>query len=127
MLTLGQLAPGAYYGYLAVYNLIYILPLLAIVVLFSVKFGTRKLSEDEGRVLKLLSGVMMFALGAVLVFAPDLLNQVWTAVALLAGAVGLTALVVWWERRTQRQPSTKPPSKPGAKPPAKLPGKLRPR
>lgn len=127
VLTLGQLAPGAYYGYLAVYNLIYILPLLAIVVLFSVKFGTRKLSEDEGRVLKLLSGVIMFALGAVLVFAPDLLNQVWTAVALLAGAVGLTALVVWWDRRTQRRSSSKPPSKPGAKPPAKLPGKLRPR
>ncbi|MCC6167040.1 MAG: hypothetical protein IT329_07405 [Caldilineaceae bacterium] len=126
VLTLEQLAPGAYYGYLAAYNLIYILPLLAIVTLFSIKFGTRKLSEDEGRALKLLSGVMMFALGAVLVFAPALLNQVWTAVALLAGAVGLTALVVWWNRRTQRRSSPKPPSKPGTKPPAKLSGRLRP-
>jgi hypothetical protein len=117
VLTLEQLAPGAYYGYLAAYNLIYILPLLAIVVLFSVKFGAHKLSEDEGRVLKLLSGVMMFALGAVLVFAPDLLNQVWTAVALLIGAIVVTAVVVWWDRhmRRHRHPS------------AKLSGKLRPR
>lgn len=115
MLTLESLSPAAYYGYLAAYNVIYILPLLAIVIVFSVKFGARKLSEDEGRVLKLLSGVMMFALGAVLVFAPELLNQVWTAVALLAAAIGITALVVWWDRRAHRRP------------PAKLSGKLRPR
>lgn len=116
MLTLEELSPGAYYAYLAAYNLIYILPLLAIVLVFSLKFGTRKLSEEEGRVLKLLSGVMMFSLGAVLVFAPDLLNQVWTAIVLLVGAIVITALVVWWDRRTHPKA-----------PPPKLRGKLRPR
>src|SRR5690606_10375541 len=49
VLTLRELPPGVYYGYLAAYNLVYILPLLAIVALFSFKFGARKLSEEEGR------------------------------------------------------------------------------
>lgn len=122
MLTLAELPPSAYYAYLAAYNVIYIIPLLAIVVVFSYRFGTRKLSEDEGRVLKLLSGVMMFSLGAVLVFAPDLLNQVWTAIALLIGAVAVTAGVVWWDRRSRRRPPAKPHKSAKS---AKLSGKLR--
>jgi thiol-disulfide isomerase/thioredoxin len=104
MLTLHDLSSTAYYGYLAAYNIIYVLPLLAIVVVFSFKFGARKLSEEEGRVLKLLSGTMMLLLGAVLVLVPDLLNQVWTAVVLLVVAISVTALVVWQDRRSHRRP-----------------------
>jgi hypothetical protein len=102
VLTLSDLPAGAYYAYLAAYNVVYVLPLFAIVALFSIRFGARKLSEAEGRVLKLLSGVMMLLLGAVLVFAPELLNQVWTAVLLLAAAIGVTALAVWLDRRSRR-------------------------
>jgi hypothetical protein len=116
VLTLSDLAPGAYYGYLAAYNIIYVLPLLAIVGIFSAKFGSRKLTEQEGRVLKLLSGTMMLLLGAVLVFAPELLNQVWTAVLLLGAAVAVTAVIVLVDRRLHHR----------APPPATH-GKLRPR
>ena len=67
ILTLNALSAESYYLYLLLYNLIYILPLLAIVILFTIKLGSRKLSEQEGMVLKLLSGVMMLMLGLLLV------------------------------------------------------------
>lgn len=90
VLTLSQLPASAHYLYLALYNLIYVLPLLVIMLLFVFTLGSRKLQAREGLILKLLSGLMMTGLGVVLVFAPDLLDRLWTAVILLLGAVALT-------------------------------------
>ena len=98
ILTLNELSPATRYLYLVLYNVVYILPLLAIVVVFVVTLGARKLSEDEGRILKLLSGLMMFGLGIVLLVAPDLLSQPLIAVVLMMAALIVTACVVWWRR-----------------------------
>jgi thiol-disulfide isomerase/thioredoxin len=95
VLTLSELPTSSYYLYLLAYNLIYVLPLLLIVVLFVVAFTRRKLSETEGRTLKLLSGLMMLGLGSVLILAPTLLSSVLVAVGLLVGAVAVTTLVRW--------------------------------
>jgi hypothetical protein len=97
-LTLQNLPTAAFYLYLALYNFIYVVPLLVIVAIFTIRFGTRKLTEDEGRVLKLLSGLMMLLLGVVLIMAPSLLNDVTTALALLAITLVVTGLVVWVDR-----------------------------
>jgi uncharacterized membrane protein HdeD (DUF308 family) len=80
-----------FYGYLALYNLVYVLPLLAIVLFFAQRLGARKLSEQEGRVLKLLSGVMMALLGLLLILAPGQLSNPVNALAML-----LVAFVVTW-------------------------------
>lgn len=98
ILTLNELSPAGHYLYLALYNLVYILPLLAIVVVFVVTLGARKLSENEGRILKLLSGLMMLGLGIVLLAAPDLLSQPLIAVVLMMVALIVTAGVAWWRR-----------------------------
>ena len=74
ILTLEQLPQLQYYGYLALYNLVYVIPLVVIVAVFVATMGRRKLSEAGGRFLKLLSGSMMGALGLALVFAPELLS-----------------------------------------------------
>ena len=104
-LTLTDLPTAAFYGYLALYNLIYIIPLLVIVGLFSVRFGSRKLSEREGRVLKLLSGLMMLSLGIALVFAPEALNNPAVAIGLLLMTIVVTAAIVLFERwREHRDP-----------------------
>ena len=92
LLTLAELSPAGRYGYLAAYNLIYVLPLAAIVAAFAGSLGARKLSEREGRLLKLLSGVMMLELGALLLLAPELVSQVGVALGLLAVAVGVAVL-----------------------------------
>jgi thiol-disulfide isomerase/thioredoxin len=94
ILTLRSLPVESYYLYLLLYNLIYILPLLIIVILFTVKLGSRKLSEQEGMVLKLLSGVMMLMLGSMLIVAPQLLNNVMAAAAILVIAISVTWLIV---------------------------------
>lgn len=102
ILTLRDLAPSEYYLYLVLYNAVYVLPLLAIVVVFTVTLGARRLSEHEGRVLKLLSGLMMAGLGTVLLVAPHLVSNALTAAALLVAALGLTALCVLLERAVAR-------------------------
>jgi MFS family permease len=104
-LTLNALTPAAYYLYLALYNLIYVIPLLVIVVIFAVKFGSRKLKEEEGRTLKLLSGLMMLLLGVLLIVAPERLGQVWIAVTLLVAALGLTALIIFAQRMWPHKPT----------------------
>jgi hypothetical protein len=103
LLTLNELSAGARYGYLALYNLIYVLPLALIVFAFVRTLGVHKLSEREGRLLKLLSGVMMLELGILLAAAPALLSNLWVSAALLAIALGLTALVAWFTRESQRR------------------------
>ena len=99
ILTLREVDPIVYYLYLALYNLVYIIPLLIIVTVFVLRFGQHKMSEREGRVLKLLSGMMMLALGGVMLVAPAALNQAGIAIALLAGAILSTWLIHIVSRR----------------------------
>jgi hypothetical protein len=103
VLTLEQLPNLQYYAYLALYNLVYVLPLAVIVGLFVVTMGRRKLSEHEGRFLKLLSGTMMAGLGLVLVLTPEWLSQPLIAILLIVGAILLSFLVQWVYRPHLKQ------------------------
>lgn len=104
VLTLNDLSTPVYYGYLAMYNIIYVIPLLAIVAAFVWTLGSRKLQPREGRTLKLLSGTMMLGLGAVLLAAPELLERVGVAIGILGGAVLVTAIATVFDR-TLRGPA----------------------
>lgn len=99
LLTLNDVSLGGYYFYLALYNIVYVVPLAIIVAAFAITLGRRKLSAGEGRFLKLLSGLMMFELGVVLIIAPNLMNRLWIAAGLLGsavtGALILRALERW--------------------------------
>jgi len=97
-LTLNDLSTAAYYLYLGAYNAIYVLPLLIIVLTFTLTLGGRKLTETQGRVLKLLSGTMMLGLGLVLLVAPNWLDNWMTAVGLLA-ASGLVTWIAYLVRK----------------------------
>ena len=57
----------------ALYSLIYILPLFAILVSFIYSFQSSRLSEDQGRILKLFSGVFMLLFGLIMLIKPQLL------------------------------------------------------
>jgi uncharacterized membrane protein HdeD (DUF308 family) len=102
VLTLNDLSTPGYYGYLALYNLIYVIPLFGIVIAFMWTLGSRKLQPEEGRTLKLLSGTMMLGLGVVLLFAPEMLEQVGVAIGILLGAVAVTTIVTLVDRRIHR-------------------------
>lgn len=98
ILTLQDLPTWQYYTYLAAYNIVYILPLLAIVVLFAVTLGAHQLSEKQGRVLKLISGVMMTDMGLVLTFYPSLLQSLSGTMAMFAAAVIIVCLIITCKR-----------------------------
>jgi len=88
-LMLHKLTTLQYYLYLALYNIVYVIPLAVIVLAATISLGAKKMTAWQGRRLKLLSGLMMLFLGIALLLNPALLNNVLASAALL-----LTALVV---------------------------------
>ncbi|MBI4984185.1 MAG: glutaredoxin family protein [Rhodocyclales bacterium] len=68
ILTLRQLDDTAYYGYLLLYNLMYMLDDVAILGIGVVTLSQRRLQEQEGRVLKLVAGGVMLGLGIYLLW-----------------------------------------------------------
>ena len=67
--------------------------------LFAATLGSRKLEESQGRFLKLLSGLMMLALGVLLVAALQRLDSPATAALLLVMALGAALLIARLTRR----------------------------
>ena len=57
----------------AIYAGIYIIPLLAILLNFIYSFKSSRLTERQGRILKLLGGTFMVFFGLVMIFKPELL------------------------------------------------------
>ncbi len=95
ILTLHTLSTVEYYLYLVLYNVVYVIPLIFIVFMFTITLGAKKLTEWQGRVLKLISGFMMLCLGLVLLIKPALLNNVFTSVALLAIALSIAGIIIF--------------------------------
>lgn len=60
---------------------------------FVYTMGRYKLSERQGCTLKLLSGLMMPGLGAVLLISPALLSNPLSGLLILLGAVTLTTVL----------------------------------
>jgi hypothetical protein len=90
ILTLAELSPSGRYAYLAFYNAIYVVPLTLIVLAFVGSLSAHKLTEREGRLLKLMSGAMMLELGLVLAIVPAWLNSLTVTAALVAIALAVT-------------------------------------
>ena len=68
-------------------------------MIFIVTLGRRKLSEYQGRILKLVSGVMMFSFGLVMLFNPDLLKNVFAAVGILAVSIVISIIISFtWKK-----------------------------
>ena len=71
VLTQHDVGAPAYYAYLALYILGYIADDSLMVTTAVIALGHRKLTETTGRRLKLLSGVVMLVLGAVILVRPE--------------------------------------------------------
>lgn len=71
ILTLRQLDWSVYYGYLALYNVAYMLDDIVVLAIGVITLSHYRLQEREGRRLKLISGMVMAGLGIVLLLKPD--------------------------------------------------------
>jgi thiol-disulfide isomerase/thioredoxin len=81
------------YLYLIFYNIIYVLPLLIIVGIMVITLGRWKLSEFQGRVLKLFSGIMILSLGIILLIDYKLLENVFSVIYLLIISALITLIL----------------------------------
>jgi len=63
-----------YYLYLIFYNILYVLPLLAIVTMFIVTFKGAPISQRQMEILKFVGGIVMILLGIVLLINPSLIG-----------------------------------------------------
>lgn len=88
-----ELETWQYYAWLGVYNVIYVIPLLIIVTVFTKTMGARKLSEAEGRLLKLISGFMMLGFALVLLLSPSLLTNPTVSIGVLLLAVVASVVI----------------------------------
>lgn len=70
ILTLHHLDPWTYYGYLLLYNVMYMFDDAVILGIGVITLSRHRLQENEGRWLKLLSGAVMLLLGLYLIAAP---------------------------------------------------------
>ncbi len=71
VLTLQQLPWWKNYMYLGLYILAYMFDDALMVTVVVLTLGKRRMQENEGRWLKLISGLVIFLLGAVMLFRPD--------------------------------------------------------
>jgi glutaredoxin len=71
ILTMQQLERWVYYGYLALYNVAYMLDDVLVLTLGVITMSHYRLQEREGRWLKLISGIVMVGLSAVMIIKPD--------------------------------------------------------
>ncbi len=101
-----HLPAASYYLYLVLYNIVYVIPLIIILMAFTFTLGRAKLSEWRGRQLKLLSGIMILSFGVLFVVDFMALQNVWAPVVLLAGSVAATVVISYVVKR--RMPPEQP-------------------
>jgi hypothetical protein len=81
-------------GFLLVYMLVYQLDEMGIFLVAVFTLRKSKMEEKYGRVLKLLGGMLMLALAAVMLIDPNLMNNLASSLWVFGGAFGVTALVL---------------------------------
>ena len=69
-----DLSAAGRYAYLALYNVAYVIPLAAIVLVYAVTMRRLTLSEKRAKVLKAISGALLVLFGLVFVLAPQVLG-----------------------------------------------------
>jgi hypothetical protein len=93
ILTTHSFTPIQFYLYLFFYNLIYIIPLIVITLIVVITLGRKKLSEFQGRMLKLFSGIMIFSLGEILLLNSNMLSDFFVAIGILILSLGITFII----------------------------------
>ncbi len=109
-LTELQLPLEQYYMYIFFYNVVYVIPLVIILLIFTFTLGALKLSEWQGKKLKLLSGIMISSFGVLFLIDYTMLENVITPIALLAFSIFLTLIISYfWKKYKIKMEEQLPP------------------
>ncbi|MFW5714584.1 MAG: hypothetical protein ACOCYU_07920 [Brevefilum sp.] len=94
LLNAQDVSSMAFVVYLLVYMIIYQIDELGIFLVSVFTLRKTKLEEKHGRVLKLLGGMLMLTLAAVMIINPAIMNDLTHALIIFGIAFGLTGLVL---------------------------------
>jgi thiol-disulfide isomerase/thioredoxin len=94
LLNAQNVSTGTFLGLLLVYMLVYQIDEMGIFLVSVFTLRKTKLEEKHGRILKLLGGMLMLTLAAVMIINPALMNDMSQALIIFGIAFGLTALVL---------------------------------
>jgi hypothetical protein len=90
--------------YILAYNVIYVIPLIIIVLLFAYTLGRRTLTEWHGRILKLLSGIMLSSFGILFIVDYKILENVVTPILLLGVSLIATSIIAFlWNKYEEKK------------------------
>ena len=94
LLTAQDVTPLAFLGFLLVYMIIYQIDELGIFLVSVFTLRKTKLEEKHGRILKLLGGMLMLTLAAVMLIDPAIMNNLTSALIIFGIAFGASGLVL---------------------------------
>ena len=97
----------ARYIYMLYYILIYLIPYIIIVTFMAITFKSKKITEDIGEFLKLISGLMLTGLALSLIFNPTLLNNPLYDAGLLGIAIFLSLFSESIRKSINKKPKAK--------------------
>jgi hypothetical protein len=74
-----------------------------VVLIFAITLGSKKLTERQGQILKLISGMMMLGLGGILLINPDLFNNLLVSIGLLLIALVASGIIILITNRLRKE------------------------
>jgi thiol-disulfide isomerase/thioredoxin len=74
ILSAKLLGTVSYYGYLAFYNLVYVLPLAVVITIFGCTFHGKKINQRQMQIIKFIGGLIMILLGIILLVNPGMIG-----------------------------------------------------
>lgn len=94
ILTANDVGPGLFLALLLVYMLIYQLDEFLIFGTAVVTLRASRLQETQGRILKLVGGMLMLALALVMIFRPELMSGITSSLVVFGVALAASAVVL---------------------------------
>lgn len=105
----GQVTTTGFMGLLAVYMLIYLLDELLVFGTVVVTLKVSRFEEKHGRILKLIGGMVMLALGVSMLVAPNAMNNLTGSLVIFAAATVGTLIMMGayrlWQQRSKQHAS----------------------
>ncbi|MGM5484673.1 MAG: glutaredoxin domain-containing protein [Nanobdellota archaeon] len=89
----------AFFMHLLLYMVIYLSIEIVIIIAALVTMKSAKFEEKHGRILKLIGGMIMLALGFVMLINPDLMNSIGNTLMIFGGAIVASFLLIFIHRK----------------------------
>jgi len=110
-LAIENLPTLTYYSYIFLYTIVYVIPLFIILIVSVFSLGVKKLTEWQGRILKLFPGIFLFSFGILMIIDYQLLqgNNLFLLFLLIGFDILITVIIsqIWRKYKVKpKEPQT---------------------